>query len=72
MLDADLEVMVLISAFDDTFHQTVHSRYSYTADEIVWDAKFVRAFNPDEKGEIILHLNDLDVFEKIESKSTVE
>ena len=65
MIDLDLEVMILLSAFDDTFNQTVHSRYSYTGDEILWNAKFVRAFNPDEKGEIIMDLNALDSYELI-------
>lgn len=65
MIDLDLEVMVLITAFDDTFHQTVHSRYSYVADEIVWGAKFMRAFSPDESGEVVMHLSELDRYEKI-------
>ena len=33
--------MILIKGFDDSFAQTVHSRNSYTSDEIVWNAKFV-------------------------------
>jgi inward rectifier potassium channel len=65
MIDLDLEILILISAFDDTFHQTVHSRFSYMASEIVWDAKFIRAFKPDEKGEIIMNLADLDGYEKV-------
>ncbi|MBX7050813.1 MAG: Inward rectifier potassium channel Irk [Flavobacteriales bacterium] len=69
MKDLDLEIMVLITAFDDTFHQTVHSRHSYTGHEVVWNARFLRAFKPDETGEIILDLNDLDKYEHIESNN---
>jgi inward rectifier potassium channel len=63
--DLDFEVLILISAFDDTFHQTVHSRHSYTVDEIVPDAKFVRAFNADPEGKVVMNLNDLDVYEMV-------
>lgn len=62
-IDLDFEVLILISAFDDTFHQTVHSRHSYTAHELVPDAKFIRAFQPDESGHVVLNLHDLDRYE---------
>jgi inward rectifier potassium channel len=65
MNELDFEMMILISAFDDTFHQTVHSRHSYTAREIVPDARFIRAFQPDESGHIVMNLQDLDVYELI-------
>ena len=40
-LDAsEAEVLVLLSGIDDTHGQTVHSRTSYLASEIVWNARF--------------------------------
>lgn len=51
------EVLILIKAFDDTFSQTVNARYSYRFDEIVWDAKFKRAFRIDELGRLILDVD---------------
>jgi len=59
---ADLErmqakVLVLIKGVDDTFSQTVHARYSYTHDEIVWGAKFAPAFEIDEKGNLQLEVD---------------
>ncbi len=51
------EVLILIKGFDDTFSQTVHARYSYRYDEIVWGAQFVPAFDVDEQGEIVLEVN---------------
>lgn len=39
--DNETEIMILIKGFDDSFAQTVHSRYSYIASEIIWNAKFV-------------------------------
>jgi len=33
---ADTEIIVSLIGFDETFSQTVHARYSYTARDIVW------------------------------------
>jgi inward rectifier potassium channel len=59
------EILILIKGFDDTFSQVVHSRYSYTADEIIWNAKFIRAFNNEENGDIIFKIDDIHKFEMV-------
>jgi inward rectifier potassium channel len=51
------EILILIKGFDDTFSQTVHSRYSYRYDEIVWGARFSPAFDVDEAGAIVLEVD---------------
>ncbi len=51
------EVLVLIKGFDDTFSQVVHARTSYRHDEILWGRRFVRAFNTDQKGDLVLDVN---------------
>jgi inward rectifier potassium channel len=51
------EVLILVKAFDDTFSQTVHARYSYRYDEIVWDGRFKPAFEIGESGDMILHVD---------------
>ena len=48
------EFVILIKAFDDTFSQAVHARYSYRYDELTWQAKFQPAFEIDGNGNIIL------------------
>jgi inward rectifier potassium channel len=53
------EFMVLVKAFDDTFYQILHSRYSYRHDELVWNAKFEPAFSVDDDGGMILEVNQL-------------
>jgi inward rectifier potassium channel len=40
------EILVLLSGTDETMEQTVHSRSSYRADEIVWNARFRSMFLP--------------------------
>jgi len=40
LVNGDAELLVLLIGTDETVSQTVHSRSSYQADEIVWGAKF--------------------------------
>ena len=56
MAQAKAEFLVLIKAFDDTFFQTVHVRYSYRYDEVVWGARFVPTFEVDADGHMVLDL----------------
>lgn len=60
--DHDVEFLVLIKAFDDTFSQTVYARYSYKWDELVWGAKFERPFSIDDDGQVVMRLEDLDKY----------
>jgi inward rectifier potassium channel len=41
---AEAEILVLLSGTDETFEQTVHTRSSYRADEIIWNARFQSMF----------------------------
>lgn len=50
------EVLILIKGYDDSFSQTVHTRYSYRWDEVQWSAKFVPAFDVAPEGHIVLDL----------------
>lgn len=40
----DAEFLVLLTGFDDTFSQNVHTRSSYKADELRWNARFSTMF----------------------------
>jgi len=51
------EVMILVKGFDDTFSQTVHSRYSYRYDEVVWGARFAPAFQINQAGDMVLEVD---------------
>ncbi|MGD0499101.1 MAG: ion channel [Bryobacteraceae bacterium] len=50
------EALILIKAYDDTFSQSVHARYSYRHDEIVWGKRFTPAFFVDSKGDMVVDL----------------
>jgi inward rectifier potassium channel len=52
------EILILLKGFDDTFSQVVHSRYSYTYDEIVWGGSFAPAFHVDPaSGDLVLNVD---------------
>jgi inward rectifier potassium channel len=57
------EVIALVSGFDDTFSQTVHTRYSYRYDEIKWRAKFRPAFEIDSAGELVIEVDRVSALE---------
>lgn len=64
--DADTEVMVLISGFDDTYNQTIHSRNSYKWNEFIWNAKFNLMYHkaPDNQ-TTILDLDKINAFTRL-------
>ncbi len=57
------EIMINLRAFDESFGQVVHVRYSYRYDEIVWGAKYVQAFEVDDDGELRLDVSRVGEFE---------
>ncbi len=57
------EIMILIKAYDDTFSQTVLSRYSYRHDEFIWRKRFSPAFEVDRDGDLVLDLDRVGQFQ---------
>ncbi|MBV8828976.1 MAG: hypothetical protein JO108_07065 [Acidobacteriaceae bacterium] len=57
------ELLVTLKAFDETFGQDVHARYSYRFDEILWGAKFAPAFQVDQEGNLEVEVNRVGVTE---------
>jgi inward rectifier potassium channel len=51
------EVLILIKGYDDTFSQTVLSRYSYRHDDVLWNKRFAPAFDVDDEGDLMLDLD---------------
>ena len=62
---SDLEFLILIKGFDDTFSQVVHSRLSYIYDEIIWGAKFIKPFYSNKEGLTILDASLLDKYQRV-------
>jgi len=55
--DLQAEFMVLVKAWDETFGQTVHQRFSYRYSEIAWGRRFTPAFHVDGSGSMEVHVN---------------
>jgi inward rectifier potassium channel len=63
MQAADVEVYVLVRAFDDVYSSTVLQRTSYTYEEIKFNAKFVQMYRESEdRRTTILELHKLNEF----------
>jgi len=72
MVNAKIEALVFVKAFDEVFSNTVVQRFSYIASEVVWGAKFKLMYHADTKNGItVLDLNRLNEHEKIELLSPV-
>lgn len=59
------EVLILIKGYDEAFGQTVHSRFSYRFNEILWNARFKEVYNTDAEGEVVLNLLKLHETEPV-------
>jgi inward rectifier potassium channel len=60
---SDAEVLVYLTAFDETFSQTVHARSSYKFDEVVFGARFADMFETRDDGTLSIDLRRLDRIE---------
>lgn len=61
--NAQVEFLVFVQGFDETFSNTVISRTSYAYEELIVGAKFSPMFHPsDDNTSTILHLDKLDDF----------
>jgi inward rectifier potassium channel len=49
---SDAEILVSLSGRDETLSQEIHARFSYTAEDIRWNHRFVDIINRNEKGLI--------------------
>src|SRR6266699_1666751 len=69
LVNGDAELLVLLIGTDETVSQTVHSRSSYQADEIVWGAKFANMFMRTEaEGIIGMNLSRIHEIEPVISR----
>jgi inward rectifier potassium channel len=73
LMSTQSEFLILIKGWDETFSQTVHVRYSYRYDEIVWNARFAPAFRIDEDGDMVLEVDQVGrMVESAEARSLLQ
>jgi inward rectifier potassium channel len=63
MEEADVEFLISLNGFDDTFSQNVSSRHSYTHEELVIGAKWISVFSQNERGQTTQDLNKISLYE---------
>lgn len=55
----DTEIIATMTGTDETFSQTVHSRFSYAADDIEWNAEFEDMIARDDCGYLAVSLEKI-------------
>jgi inward rectifier potassium channel len=65
LIDADAEIIIMVKAYDDSFSQNIYKRYSYTAAEILWGAKFNVIYKNGNDGYVNLMLNHFQEIERV-------
>ncbi|KLT65440.1 ion channel [Pedobacter sp. BMA] len=62
---AEVEIFVILRAFDDTFAQTIHTRTSYQDEDIEWNAIFRIMHYHNEEGKTVMDYSLFDSTEKL-------
>lgn len=65
----DLEIMVVLECYDDTFANTVRTHYSYRFEEVIWNARFEPTFFFEEDGYTTLDLSKLGDIKRLGSET---
>lgn len=68
--EAEAEFLILLTAIDETFAQTVHSRSSYIADEVIWGARFLPLIEGGESGEPTVNVSRFHGFVRLQDQIT--
>jgi inward rectifier potassium channel len=65
ILSREIEAFITLKGFDETYSQTVYIRRSYTAKDIIYGAKFERAFYVGETGQMTMDLRKVGNYENV-------
>ncbi len=67
IINGQVEILVFVQGFDESFSNTVISRTSYTYEEFIYGAKFLPMYHPNVNNTgTIIHLNKLDDYELVD------
>lgn len=67
--DSETEIVVLLSGIDDVFGQTVHGRFAFNHEEILYNHRFVSMFGRDDQNHPTVDFEKFDAVEPIEQKA---
>ena len=60
-MKAKPEFLVMIKGFSEVFGQYIHSRKSYTEDDMLWNKKFQAIFGPNEEGVMEMDVRNINL-----------
>lgn len=60
----DGEIVIQLKAFDETYSQEIMARYSYTFDEVIYNATYISMHDLDDEGNAIVNMHDINKYEK--------
>lgn len=63
--EKDVEFILMVNAIDDAYGQTVYSRMSYQAHEVVWNANFQPISYLNDDKETVINIKDVGKYEWI-------
>ena len=67
LISSEAEFLILLKGFDESFSQTVHSRSSYRADEVMFRKRFAAIIDINESGKAMVDLSRIHDLESEES-----
>ena len=62
---AQPEILILVSGFDESFDEKIHTRYSYNFDDMVWGGKFIKILGTNAAGKHLFDIGKLDNFDLV-------
>ncbi len=65
LCDSETEIIVLLTGIDDVFGQTVHARFAYNHEEILFGHAFVSMFRRDENNRPMIDYRHFDEVEPL-------
>ncbi len=66
----NIEFLVVVNAFDDSFSQNVFSRSSYLCSELVFNAKWKPAYSINKNGRRVFDIEQLDKFDVLKNETS--
>lgn len=67
-LHSDLEILVFVKGFDDTYSQEIHSRTSFKGGEIIRNARFNPIFQTTLEGPMAVNLSHLSAYSMLKNQ----
>ncbi len=67
----EVEIFILLKAFDEVFSQTVYYKHSFVGKQFVWGGKFKKPFYVNAEGRTVLDLRVLGEYENINVKAVL-